>query len=273
MTELEPANTQSLFRLDGKVAVITGAAGLLGEQHAEALSDFGATVVFSDVNLEKTQARADKLRSTKGLPSMAVACDVTSRSSWENLLKNVLNEFGHVDILINNAGFTNQSRSANFSAPFAEFPLDDWNQIINVNLTGSFLGCQVIGDQMVKQKRGSIINLASLYGVVSPNHKMYPGTGISQPVAYSVSKAGVLGLTRYLAGLWGETGVRVNALTPGGVFNNQSDLFVERFSQLDPMGRMAKKEEMRGAVVYLSSDASSHVNGHNLIVDGGWTIW
>lgn len=271
--ESDSLNTQTLFRLDGKVVIITGAAGLLGEQHAEALSDFGATIVFSDLREGIIQQRAETLKIKKGLPTLAVECDVTSHKSWEILLDAVLDKFGRVDALINNAGFTNQSKSAHFSAPFAEFPLEDWNQIMNVNLTGTFLGCQVIGNYMVNQKRGSVINMASLYGMVSPNHKMYPGTGISQPVAYSVSKAGVLGLTRYLAGLWGETGVRVNSLTPGGVYNNHPDLFVERFSQLDPMGRMAKKEEMRGAIVYLASDASSHVNGHNLVVDGGWTIW
>jgi NAD(P)-dependent dehydrogenase (short-subunit alcohol dehydrogenase family) len=126
---------------------------------------------------------------------------------------------------------------------------------------------------MLEQGHGSIINMASLYGVVSPNHKMYPGTGINQPVAYSVSKAGVLALTRYLAGLWGEKGVRVNAITPGGVYNNHNELFVERFSNLNPMGRMEQKEELRGALVYLASDASTYCNGHNLVVDGGWTIW
>jgi NAD(P)-dependent dehydrogenase (short-subunit alcohol dehydrogenase family) len=178
-----------------------------------------------------------------------------------------------VDVFINNAAFTNQSRSANFAAPFNDFPLEDWNQILNVNLTGSFLGCQVIGRQMLEQGKGSIINFASLYGVVSPNHKMYPGTGINQPVAYSVSKSGVIALTRYLAGLWGEKGIRTNCVTPGGVFNGHNDLFVERFSNLNPMGRMEQKEELRGAIVYLASDASAYCNGHNLVVDGGWTIW
>jgi NAD(P)-dependent dehydrogenase (short-subunit alcohol dehydrogenase family) len=271
---VEKANkTGDLFRLDGKVAIITGAAGLLGEQHAIALSDLGATVVLTDLNLDIVQQRAASLSAGAGVPAIAMACDVTDRASWEAVLQRARKEFGRVDVLINNAAFTNQSRSANFSAPFPQFPVEDWNQILNVNLTGSFLGCQVIGEQMLAQKSGSIINLASLYGVVSPNHKMYPGTGISQPVAYSVSKAGVLALTRYLAGLWGETGVRVNCITPGGVFNDHKELFVERFSNLNPMSRMARKDEMRGAIVYLASDASSYVNGHNLVVDGGWTIW
>ncbi len=269
----EIKNTQDLFRLDGKVAVITGAAGLLGEQHAIALSDFGATVVLTDLNLDVIQERTHAITARTGLPAMAVRCDVTQIADWEALLHQVRSQFGRVDVLINNAAFTNQSRSANFSAPFTEFPLEDWDQILKVNLTGSFLGCQIIGKQMLEQGQGSIINLASLYGVVSPNHKMYPGTGINQPVAYSVSKAGVLALTRYLAGLWGEKGIRVNSITPGGVFNNHNELFVERFSNLNPMGRMERKEELRGAIVYLASDASTYCNGHNLIVDGGWTIW
>jgi|WetSurMetagenome_2_1015567.scaffolds.fasta_scaffold20362_2 NAD(P)-dependent dehydrogenase (short-subunit alcohol dehydrogenase family) len=265
--------TQALFRLDGKVAIITGAAGLLGEQHALALSDYGARVVLTDLKPEIVEARAAEITKRTTLPALGLSCDVTSKGSWESLLEKVMQEFGQVDVLINNAGFTNQSRSANFSAPYPDFPLEDWNQILEVNLTGTFLGCQVIGKQMLAQAQGSIINMASLYGVVSPNHKMYPGTGISQPVAYSVSKAGVLALTRYLAGLWGETGVRVNCITPGGVYNNHKELFVERFSNLNPMGRMEKKEELRGAVVYLASQASSYCNGHNLVVDGGWTIW
>jgi NAD(P)-dependent dehydrogenase (short-subunit alcohol dehydrogenase family) len=273
MQPVDINNTQNLFRLDGKVAIITGAAGLLGEQHAIALSDFGATVVLTDLKPDVVETRAAAITAGTGLPALGLACDVTKSASWEAVLKRVVHDFGHADILINNAGFTNQSRSANFGAAFSDFPLEDWNQILEVNLTGTFLGCQVIGKQMLSQGHGSIINLASLYGVVSPNHKMYPGTGINQPVAYSVSKAGVLALTRYLAGLWGETGIRVNCITPGGVYNNHKELFVERFSNLNPMGRMEKKEELRGAVVYLASDASTYCNGHNLVVDGGWTIW
>ncbi len=269
----EIKNTQDMFRLDGKVALVTGAAGLLGEQHAIALSDFGATVVLTDLNLDVIKERARSLTNRTGLPTLAVQCDVTKLSDWEETLRQVMKEYGRVDVLVNNAGFTNQSRSPNFAASFTEFPQDDWNQILNVNLSGSFLGCQVIGRQMLEQGRGSIINIASLYGVVSPNHKMYPGTGINQPVAYSVSKAGVLALTRYLAGLWGEKGIRANCITPGGVYNHHKDLFVKRFSDLNPMGRMENKEELRGAIVYLASDASSYCNGHNLIVDGGWTIW
>jgi NAD(P)-dependent dehydrogenase (short-subunit alcohol dehydrogenase family) len=261
-----------LFNLSGRIAIVTGGGGLLASEHATALSNYGATVVLADVKKDKCDDAVAKL-SAKNINALSKYCDVTSLESWNLLLKEVIDEFGKADILINNAGFTNQSRSANFDAPFENFRLEDWNAIINVNLTGTFLGCQVIGKQMLQQGKGAIINIASLYGVVSPNHRIYPDTGITQPVAYSVSKHGVIGLTKYLATLWAEKGVRVNSLTPGGIYNNHQQLFLERFEQLNPIGRMSNKDEFHGAVVYLASDASSHVVGHNLIVDGGWTAW
>lgn len=262
-----------LFSLKDRVAVVTGGAGLLASEHAAALAGAGAQVVLADINQEKCAAAARTLTET-GVPDVAArGVDVTRAESWEALLAGVVADLGTVDILINNAGFTNQSRSANFGAAFEDFPLDDWNAILAVNLSGTFLGCQIVGKHMLERGKGTIINLASLYGVVSPNHAMYPGTGISQPVAYSVSKHGVIGLTRYLATLWAGRGVRVNSLTPGGIYNSHPDLFVERFGQLNPIGRMSRKDELRGAIVYLASDASSHVVGHNLVVDGGWTIW
>lgn len=261
-----------LFALDGKFAIVTGGAGLLAAEHATALSNHGATVIMTDVNKEKCDDAVAEL-SANNINAVSKYCDVTSPDSWKKLLHEVMNEFNKVDILINNAGFTNQNKSTNFDASYEDFPLEDWNAIINVNLTGTFLGCQVIGKQMLQQGTGAIINMASLYGVVSPNHRIYPGTGIRQPVAYSVSKHGVIGLTKYLATLWADKGVRVNALTPGGIYNDHQNLFLERFKQLNPIGRMSNKNELHGAVVYLASEASSHVVGHNLVVDGGWTVW
>jgi NAD(P)-dependent dehydrogenase (short-subunit alcohol dehydrogenase family) len=261
-----------LFDLTGRVAIVTGGAGLLASEHAIALTAHGAKVILADVTLDKCTEAVKRLKED-GIGAIPKHCDVTSKESWKKLLQEVVTEFGKVDILINNAGFTNQSKSANFDATFENFPLEDWNSIMNVNLTGTFLGCQVIGKHMVENGKGSIINIASLYGVVSPNHKIYPGTGISQPVAYSVSKHGVVSLTKYLATLWAEKGVKVNALTPGGIFNEHKGLFLERFQQLNPIGRMSDKTELRGGIVYLASDASSHVIGHNLIIDGGWTAW
>jgi NAD(P)-dependent dehydrogenase (short-subunit alcohol dehydrogenase family) len=266
---MTPAN---LFDLTGRTALVTGGAGLLAAEHAIALSSYGATVILADLNKEKCIAATAALQQ-QGINAAAKYCDVTSKDSWFALVEEIVGEYGSIDILVNNAGFTNQSKSANFDNSFEEFPLEDWNAIMNVNLTGTFLGCQAAGRQMLKQGKGSIINLASLYGVVSPNHNIYPGTGISQPVAYSVSKHGVVGLTKYVATLWASKGVRVNSLTPGGIFNGHKGLFLERFQQLNPIGRMSDKTELRGAIVYLASDASSHVVGHNLIVDGGWTAW
>ena len=265
-------NHLNLFDLTGRIALITGGAGLLASEHAIALQAYGAKVILADINLQKCDEAVSALQQ-KGVESSSKYCDVTKKESWEKLLKEILEEYGKIDILVNNAGFTNQSKSANFDAGFENFPLEDWNAIMNVNLTGCFLGCQTIGKQMLLQGKGSIINIASLYGVVSPNHSIYPGTGISQPVAYSVSKHGVIALTKYVATLWAGKGVRVNALTPGGIFNKHSGLFLERFQQLNPIGRMSEKEELRGGIVYLASDASSHMVGHNLIIDGGWTAW
>jgi NAD(P)-dependent dehydrogenase (short-subunit alcohol dehydrogenase family) len=265
-------NSLNFFDLTGRVAIITGGAGLLATEHAIALNAHGAQIILADFNLDKCVHATDALLA-QGVNAVAKFCDVTKKESWQQLLAEVLEEFGKVDILINNAGFTNQSKSKNFDAAFEEFPLEDWNAIMDVNLTGCFLGCQVIGKHMLEKGKGSVINIASLYGVVSPNHKIYPGTGISQPVAYSVSKHGVIALTKYLATLWAEKGVRVNALTPGGIYNDHKGLFLDRFQQLNPIGRMSDKTELRGGIVYLASDASSHVVGHNLIIDGGWTAW
>ena len=262
----------NLFDLTGRTALITGGGGLLATEHAIALGSYGAAIVLADFNLEKCAAAADALKQ-QGINAIAKYCDVTSKESWQKLAADTVEQFGSIEILVNNAGFTNQSKSANFDNSFEDFPLEDWNAIMGVNLTGTFLGCQVAGKYMLKQAKGSIINLASLYGVVSPNHNIYPGTGISQPVAYSVSKHGVIGLTKYIATLWASKGVRVNSLTPGGIFNGHKGIFLERFQQLNPIGRMSDKTELRGAVVYLASDASSHVVGHNLVVDGGWTAW
>jgi NAD(P)-dependent dehydrogenase (short-subunit alcohol dehydrogenase family) len=262
----------NLFDLTNKVAIITGGAGLLGSEHAIALASQGARIVMADFNEEKCNEACNVLKEQQ-IQATSKFCDVTKKESWQNLSDEVINEFGKIDILINNAGFTNQSKSANFDASFENFPLEDWNAIMNVNLTGTFLGCQVIGQKMLEQGKGSIVNIASLYGVVSPNHNIYPGTGISQPVAYSVSKHGVVSLTKYLATLWASKGVRVNALTPGGIFNGHQGLFLERFKNLNPIGRMSNKNELRGGIIYLASDASSHVVGHNLIIDGGWTAW
>jgi NAD(P)-dependent dehydrogenase (short-subunit alcohol dehydrogenase family) len=266
-------DTRDIFRLDGKVAIITGGAGLLGLQHAIALSEFGAHVILTDLDHESCEKRAREIQQQSKVEARAIRSDVISQLSWQSLSDQVIASFGRIDILVNNAAYTTQSRSANYGVSFSSFPLEDWQRILDVNLTGTYLGCQVIGSQMVKQRAGSIINMASMYGVVSPHHRMYLGTEIHQPAAYSVSKAGVIALTRYLATLWAEQGVRVNSITPGGIENNHSEAFTSRYAALSPIGRMADKTEIGGALVYLASAASDYCTGHNLIVDGGWTAW
>jgi NAD(P)-dependent dehydrogenase (short-subunit alcohol dehydrogenase family) len=265
-------NKSSLFDLNEKTVVITGGAGLIAKEYAKVLSNHGAEVILVDSNEIKCNEVVLELNKL-GYKVSGYFCDVGKKSSWELLLEFVISSAGKVDVLINNASFTNQSKSKEFDFNFEDTALEDWNSIIDVNLTGTFLGCQVFGKYFLEHGKGNIINISSLYGVVSPHHKIYPGTGIFQPAAYSVSKHGVIGLTKFLATLWAERGIRVNALTPGGVFNGHSGPFFEKYKELNPSGRMCQPTELCGGIVYLASDASSHVVGHNLIIDGGWSVW
>jgi NAD(P)-dependent dehydrogenase (short-subunit alcohol dehydrogenase family) len=262
----------SSFSLAGRVVLITGGAGLLGEHFARAVSEAGAHAVLADVDDRTCVARAAEL-SKSGPKALGVACDVSDADSLARALGTALKEFGRMDGLVNGAGVTNSSRSANYGAVFEDFPRADWDRVLAVNLTGVMLGCQIFGRHMLAQGSGAIVNIGSMYGVMSPTHPMYDGSGVLQPAAYSASKAGVIALTRYLGTLWAPRGVRVNALSPGGVFSGQSEVFLERFGARNPTKRMAQPTEMRGALVYLLSDASSYCIGHNLVVDGGWTAW
>jgi NAD(P)-dependent dehydrogenase (short-subunit alcohol dehydrogenase family) len=262
----------NLFDLKGKVAVITGGSGLLGIEYAEALVNHGAHVILADIN-EARLSDAAKALDGKGIKIEIFKGDVSKKDSWKKLIDHTVANHSRLDVLVNNAAYTNQSKSSSYETSFLEYPEEDWDALMNVNLKGMFLGCQLAGAQMLKQGSGSIINISSLYGVVSPHHRIYPGTGIFQPVAYAVSKSGVLGLTKYLAALWAEKGIRVNSITPGGVFNHQNPTFVEKYSALSPTGTMLDKSDLSGAVVFLASDASRQCIGHNLVIDGGWTTW
>lgn len=261
---------KNIFDITNKIAVITGGAGLLGSQFAKVLASHGAVVILTDYDLDECEKKVKQLSKEN---IIAKKLDVTSRSDWDNVLGKVYIDYGSIDILVNSAGFTNKTKTNSFDNTFENTTLDSWNQMLNVNLTGSFLGCQTAAKFMKESNSGSIINIASLYGVVSPNHKMYPGTGIVQPVAYTVSKHGVMGLTKYAATWLAEYGIRVNSITPGGIQDDHNELFLERFGQLSPNGRMTKKDELDGALMYLASNASSSVVGQNLIIDGGWTAW
>lgn len=266
--------SDSCFRLDGRVCVVTGGAGILGEPMCLALLEHGAHVAVIDREtriLDEAQSRMSAAHRDKLL---FVRADVTDRDDLVRAQADIRSAFGDADVLVNNAA----AKSANFFEPFESFPLADWNQVLGVNLTGAMLCCQVFGMPMTERRHGSIINILSIYGIVAPDQRIYEGAlyegrAINTPAVYSASKAGLWGLTRYLAAYWGAAGVRVNAITPGGVFSGQNDAFVQRYSARVPLGRMGEREEIAAAVVYLASDASSYVTGQNLVVDGGLTAW
>jgi NAD(P)-dependent dehydrogenase (short-subunit alcohol dehydrogenase family) len=259
-----------MFELNGKVVMITGGAGILGSRMSQALVGQGATLAIVDRNGPK----ASELASTLGERAQGFGCDVTDRTALMQLGRRIEDELGPIEVLVNNIATKSQS----FFEPFETFPLDDWNEVMNVNTTAVMQTCQVIGGAMARRGKGSVISTLSIYGITGCDQRiyqgsMYEGRPINTPAVYAASKAALLGLTRYLATYWGHRGVRVNAITPGGVFSGQNDEFVSRYSARVPLGRMAHLDEMSGAVVFLASDESSYVNGHNLVVDGGLTAW
>jgi NAD(P)-dependent dehydrogenase (short-subunit alcohol dehydrogenase family) len=265
-----------LFSLKGKIAIVTGALGLIGQKHCIALNEAGAHVVVTDLDEQKCLDFAKHYLDY----SIGHSLDVTKKESVAGLLRDVLKKFQRIDILVNNAAINDMfedPKAAIEQSKFENYPLELWQKSMDVNLTGVFLCCQVIGNQMAKQGKGSIINIGSTYGVTAPNQHLYVNhEGIQtfyKPPAYPVTKAGVIMLSKYLASYWGEVGIRVNTLSPGGVNNGQSDDFIDSYSALTPMARMAEPDEYKGALVFLASDASAYMTGANLIVDGGWTCW
>jgi len=258
-----------LFDLVDRVAVITGGAGVLGREFARALAERGARVVLADLVQSRCDECAAEVSDIHKTACIGIATDVSSPAAAASIVDRTMSEFGRIDVLINNAA----TQPPGFFAPFEKYSLETWNHVLEVNLTGMFLMAQAVGKVMVEQTRGSIINISSIYGMVAPDQRIYDDVEFNAPAAYSVSKSGVIGLTKYLAAYWGEKGVRVNAVTPGGVFRGHEDPFLSAYSSQVPMGRMARQDELSGAIVYLASDASSYVTGHNLVVDGGLTAW
>lgn len=268
--------TNKRFNLSGRVAVVTGAVGILGSRYCRALAEMGATVVVSDLEALACEEMAQRIQSETGGRAIDLPVDLSSEQSIVDWAKKILDRTGHIDILVNNAA----AKGPGFFAPLEEFSLETWNHVMAVNVTGIFLAVREIGPSMVKAGRGSIINIASIYGVVGPDQRIYEGSwyedlggAINTPMVYSASKGAVISMTKYLATYWGKQNVRVNALTPGGVSSGQNEEFDARYSAHVPMARMASADEMEGALLFLASDASTYVNGQNLVVDGGWTAW
>lgn len=269
---------RELGPLTGKVAIVTGALGLLGREHCAALAAAGARVVATDLNEDGCCALARRLSDAHGVELLGVGADVASPSALDELRNVVLERFGSIDVLVNNAAIDDKFSSDDAAeSRFERYPLERFRRLLEVNVLGVFLCCQRLGQVMAERGSGSIINVASTYGMVAPNQSLYRRPDGSQQFckgpAYPASKGAVLQLTRFLAAYWGGAGVRVNALSPGGVENGQAEHFVERYSERTPLGRMAKPGDYAGALVFLASDASAYMTGANLVVDGGFTTW
>ena len=274
-------NIQKKFDLTGRVALVTGGVGLLGAEFCRTLAEAGASVSVVDLNASALQGTVDALKKN-GYKALAVPADITQPDSVRAMVEQVLAEFGRLDILVNSAALDpkfdpDAVKKGMAPGAFEDYPLDQWNAAMDVNLTGMFLVTQACVKPMIAQgKKGSIINICSTYGLNGPDQRIYIKDGqrvAFKPVYYTVTKAGVMGFTKYLAAYYAGTEIRVNALTPGGVFNNHEEYFVKNYSAKTILGRMANKDEMNGALLFLASDASSYMTGNNVVVDGGWTAW
>lgn len=274
------STTGALFSLEGKTAIVTGALGLLGQEHCRALSAAGARVVIADIDRNACDAFARTMRTELVCEAMGVELDVTSAEAVLKARDAVLKKWPSIDVLINNAAFNDKVEGTVSKATqsrLKEYPLELWKKMLDVNVTGVFLCSQVFGGVMAAQGSGSIVNISSPYGVVAPDqslHRKPDGTQtFYETAAFPTAKGAVLSFTRFLAAYWGSAGVRVNALSPGGVENGQERDFVVRYANRTPLGRMARRSDFWGAIQFLASDASAYMTGANLIVDGGWTVW
>lgn len=263
-----------LFSLHNKTAIVTGACGLLGRHHCAALAEAGANVVAVDIN----EAACAQLAASLGDNHIGVGVDVTSVESLQAAKQKILDKYGRIDILVNNAAINDMFENpalAGQQSMFEYYPLEMWNKSWQVNVSGVFLCSQVFGTVMAEQGNGSIINIASTYGIVAPDQSIYKNAQGEQTFykspSYPVTKSAVIGFTKFLASYWGGKGVRVNTLSPGGVENNQDEFFINNYSNKTLLRRMAAPTDYKGAVIFLASDASSYMTGANLVVDGGWT--
>lgn len=254
---------RSLFDCAGKVAVVTGGAGLIGAEIVRALARVGARVVVADNDPAKARALAGPIGAR------VQPFDITRPAAVERAFKAVRNRMGRVDILINCA----YPRTQDWGALLEDVPPASWRKNVDGHMGGYFFASRAAAEIMKAQGGGSIINFASIYGMVGPDFGVYRGTSMTMPAAYSAIKGGIISFTRYLATYYGPRGVRANAISPGGVLDGQKESFVRRYSQRTPLGRMARPEDLVGATVFLASDASAYVTGTNIVVDGGWTAW
>ncbi len=271
------SNLPKLFDLSDRTALVTGGAGLLGAEFCRTLAQAGARVVIADIDADRAASLAGTL-SQDGHQAISLPTDVADSQSVGQMVDAALSQFGSLDILVNSAVLDPKfdPQHGGHTNSFEDYPLEAWEQALRVNLTGMFLCCQAAARPMLDQGRGVMVNLSSIYGLTAPDQRLYQREGQPpqyKPVYYSVTKAGVIGLTQYLAAYFAGKNIRINALSPGGVFNDHDQDFVRAYSAQAILGRMAYKDDMNGALLFLASDASAYMTGANLVVDGGWTTW
>jgi NAD(P)-dependent dehydrogenase (short-subunit alcohol dehydrogenase family) len=271
-------DNKDIFDLKGRIVIVTGGLGQLGTQYAIALHNKGARVAIVDYDTEFI-INNSKLEVINDNDFMFISSDVTDKKSLENALDRITNKWGHPYGLINNAALdAPPNADSTENGPFETYPVGSFEKIMDVNVKGVFLCSQIFGHQMAKNEKGSIVNICSTYGILSPDQRIYKyrseeGHSFYKPVAYSVSKSALLNMTRYLSTYWALDGVRVNTLTLGGVFNDQDERFIKNYTAKIPLSRMANENEYNGAVIFLMSDASSYMTGSNLVIDGGFSAW
>jgi len=258
---------KDIFRLDNKVTVVTGGSGVIGKELVKGLAESGASVILADSNKKKGKNDAEEMKK-EGLKVKYKFLDIIDEKSVNDLIRYIDKEYGKLDIWINSA----YPRTEDWGKKLEDVTVSSLQKNVHMHLNGYFLCCQKCAEYMKNQKNGSIINFSSIYGIVGPDFSIYEGTEIINTPIYASIKSGIIGFTRYFASYYGKHNIRVNCISPGGVYDNHSEKFVENYSKKTPLNRMANKEDIVGGAIFLSSDASTYVTGHNLVIDGGWSI-
>lgn len=265
-----PKEHAHLVDLKGRTVILTGGAGLIGNAFSKAIALCGANLIIADIDEKKANLLADKLRKETGNNNIiAKKCNITNEKSIKKIVAHAVKNYGSIDVLINNA----YPKNKNYGNKFEDVTYKDFCENLGMHLGGYFLMSKEVSNIMVKQRRGSIINIASIYGISAPDFRIYQGTKMTNPPEYAAIKGGLIMLSKYMATYFADHNVRVNCISPGGMFDNQPDQFVKNYVSRTPLQRMAKPEDLIGALLYLASDASSYVTGQNIVVDGGWTVW
>ena len=275
--------SKNFFNLKNKIIVITGGSGFLGSEFSSTLSDVGAIPIILDKNNASLELLKKKFIKKKQRGFFFLV-DLNNETKVNVVINSIIKKYKKIDCLINAAGLTGEDMlktDSNFFEKFENYDFKLWQKSLNGNLSSTFILTKSVAKYMLKRKKGSIINIASDVGIISPDHRIYEankkinykGVNFNTPLSYSVAKSGIISMTRYLATYWAKKGIRVNCVSPAGVYKKHNKKFVKQLSERIPLGRMAKPEELNGAIIYLCSNASSYVTGHNLVVDGGRTIW